>query len=569
MERKLKTGYPSIDKPWLKYYSKEAIKAVFPQMSAYDYLVQNNCTHLADTALIYFDKELSYGQLFKEINRAANAFQTIGVDKGEIVTICATTVPETIISIYALNKIGAIVDMYDPRKGIVADTGSKVLIVLDILSEMAEKYLLHDTSFEHVIILSMKDSMTSSAKMVYKFKMRGKTRHFIKGGIQWKKFLDQAQKCEFNDEKLVVNGDSAAAIVHTGGTTGTPKCVLLSNNNFNALAHQYSYLGLDYNRKQRFLDIMPPFIAYGLLLGMHMPLCLGISVILIPVFTIKDFDKLIWKYKPEHFSGVPTHFEYLMLSPKIRNFSLSFIVNPAVGGDKISINVENEINDFLRNHYSNKKITKGYGLTEASSTIASCTGKCNSLGSVGIPLIGNVISIFKPNTDIELTYYEEGEVCVIGPTNMIKYFKNPEETQEIFKRHKDGKKWLHTGDLGYMTEDGQLYIIDRIKRMYIRAEGYKIFAKKIEMIIEKCDAVGRCVIVGIPDPNHTQGQVPKACIILDEKYCGDKKTAVAEITKFCQDNLVERDFPEEIVLYSDFPLTAIGKVDYRALEKEL
>lgn len=569
MKKEVQTGYPSIDKPWLKYYSKEAIKAVFPQMSAYDYLVQNNCTHLADTALIYFDKELSYGQLFKEINRAANAFQTIGVDKGEIVTICATTVPETIISIYALNKIGAIVDMYDPRKGIVADTGSKVLIVLDILSEMAEKYLLDDTSFEHVIILSMKDSMTASAKMVYNFKMRGKSRQTINSGIRWKEFLDRAQKCEIDDEKSAERGDGAAAIVHTGGTTGTPKCVLLSNNNFNALAHQYRYLGLDYNRKQKFLDIMPIFIAYGLLWGIHMPLSLGITIILIPIFTLNELDSLIIKYHPEHFAGVPMHYIQLLNSVRLKKYDLSFIKNPAVGGDNLNKNDESRINSFLESNGCKKTIAKGYGLTEASSAISACCENCNSLGSVGIPLIGNVISIFKPNTDIELTYYEEGEVCVIGPTNMIEYFKNPEETQEIFKRHKDGKKWLHTGDLGYMTEDGQLYIIDRIKRMYIRAEGYKIFAKKIEMIIEKCDAVGRCVIVGIPDPNHTQGQVPKACIILDEKYCGDKKTAVAEITKFCQDNLVERDFPEEIVLYSDFPLTAIGKVDYRALEKEL
>lgn len=269
-------------------------------------------------------------------------------------------------------------------------------------------------------------------------------------------------------------------IVHTGGTTGTPKGVMLSDGNLNTMAFQYKRLGVEFTREQNFLNIMPPFIAYGVVLGIHMPLVLGLNDVLIPQFDPNKFADLIIKYKPAHLMGVPTHFDKLRTNKKMINYDLSFFKSAGAGGDAITAQFETEINQFLKEHKSEYDIAKGYGMTEISSAATACRGTVNKFQSVGVPHLKTVVSVFEPDTDKELPYGAKGEICMTSPTVMLGYYANEKETNQLLRVHSDGKTWIHSGDLGYMDSDGFVFIEGRTKRLIIRHDGFKIFPTLIE-----------------------------------------------------------------------------------------
>lgn len=363
--------------------------------------------------------------------------------------------------------------------------------------------------------------------------------------------------------------DTPAVVVHTGGTTGLPKGVVLSNENVNAIAHQYFY-GLQPERRQRFLNIMPPFIAYGIAIGIHMPLCCGNTDILIPQFAPSEFASLMIKYKPNHFCGVPTHFDSLMDSPQMKDFDLSFLVSAGVGGDHLSLKNEEKINHFLKSHGSKHKVSKGYGMTETCSCSCSCliyNDDSNEVGSVGVPLIGNTVAIYEIGSQKELPYNEQGEICVTGPTTMLGYYDNETETRKVIHRHADGSKWVHTGDVGYMTEDGLVYVVDRIKRIIVRTDGFKVYPSTIENVISKHESVTICAVVGVRDNGYSQGLLPQAFVVLKDGFAGREATVQKEIEVLCEKELAEYALPVAYTFLTALPLTAIGKVDYRALEQ--
>ena len=568
-EQKL-TGYPSIDKPWLKYYSEEAINSALPECTIYEYLWQNNKDHLDDIALNYFDRKITYGELFENIDKAACAFSAIGVKPGDIVTVCAVTIPETIYSFYGLNRLGAVSNMTDPRTSIdglkdyIIEVHSDVVICIDVVYPKIAK-AIEGTGVKTVLIISPADSLPQPKKAIYKVFNSTKIK-MNDIAVKWDEFIDNGK--EEIPNYPTYKKDVCCVIEHTGGTTGSPKGVMLSSDNINALACQYFY-GLDTSRQQKFLNIMPPFIAYGVAIGIHMPMCCGNTIILIPQFNPEKFDKLIVKYKPNHFCGVPTHFDTLLSSKRMDNFDLSFLVSAGMGGDKMDIDSEQKINDFLASHNNKYKVAKGYGMTETSSCSCSCLCKnneSNKLGSTGVPLIHNLISVFDASTGKELKYNEIGEICISSPTMMLGYFDNENETNKIIKRHEDGRLWVHSGDIGYMDNDGCLFIADRAKRMIIRHDGFKVFPSLIENAVSSHAAVKNCCAVGVADKQHSQGKLPVAVAVLKDNSCTNR--VKKELMQMCRDKLPEYVQPADFMFVSELPLTPIGKVDYRALEKQ-
>ena len=209
------------------------------------------------------------------------------------------------------------------------------------------------------------------------------------------------------------------------------------------------------------MNIMPPFIAYGVTCGIHLPFCFGTKNVPIPKFKPQDLPKLLKKYKPQTFMGVPAHFDAIIKSDELKNESLKYLKTPSGGGAPLSKKLEVEVNDFFKSHGCNAKIIKGYGMTELSSSCITTQNNVNSVGSVGVPLIKNNVSIFEPNSDKELLNGEEGEICITGPSIMRGYVSNPEEQKKVKKSHSDGSIWVHTGDLGYINENGELFISGR------------------------------------------------------------------------------------------------------------
>ncbi len=575
--KKNMTGYPTIDRPWEKFYTKEMLEKEIPKRTIYQDLYENNKDYLGSYSLNYFGRKITYQELFENIDVVSKALMRYGIKKGDIVTIASPTLPEVIYLFYALSRIGAIANMVDPRtskEGIedyLNEVQSNLFFIVDVAFPKVYD-IKKTTSVKDIVTISPSDSLPFGLSLGYKAKetienFKNKDKKIKNDSINWKDFykggIEPGRFIYPEYEK-----DTPVVIVHTGGTTGKPKGVVLSNDNINAASIQAIHCGIDFKREHNWLNIMPPFIAYGIGNGLHLPLVCGMEVILIPQFNPDEFDKLMIKHKPNHMVGVPSHYGSIIKSPRMKKQDLSYVIAPTVGGDKMDEKLEEETNKFLKEHNCSYKVTKGYGLTEVNAGVAICTSnETNDIGSVGIPLPKTVISIFDPETCEELKYGELGEICITGPNTMLGYYKKEDETNKILKVHNDGKIWVHSGDLGYMTDEGKLFIIDRIKRMIIRHDGFKVFPNLIEDVIMTHPNVKTCKVVGMPDLEHSQGKLPKAYIVLKDEFV-DLKVLEEEVFDLCKNKLPEYSQPVELEVKTVLPLTSIGKIDFVALENE-
>ena len=312
---------------------------------------------------------------------------------------------------------------------------------------------------------------------------------------------------------------------------------------------------------------MPPFIAYGVGNGLHLPLIVGMEVILIPSFNPNEFADLLNKYHPNHMVGVPSHYGNIIRNKKMRNQDLSYIIAPTVGGDSMDISLEIETNDFLRKHNCKYPACKGYCMSEVAAGVSICSSHaCNKIGSVGIPLTHTTMAIFDTATGKELSYNQEGEICMTGPNTMVGYYNNEAETNNVIKKHDDGLLWVHSGDIGYIDEDGFVFIRDRIKRVIIRHDGFKVFPSLIEKTVDTNDSVVSNCAVGIADTSHSQGKMPIVFVVLKDGCNADE--VKKELFELCQKELPEYVQPVDFAFIDKLPLTPIGKVNYQALEKE-
>lgn len=562
---------PSVMKPWLKYYNEVSITEGVPKCTLYNYLFQCNKDHLDDIALNYFDNNITYGELFDNIKKTASAYLSLGVKAGDIVTVCSVTTPEIVYSFYAMDLIGAVPNMVDPRTSIegiqeyIKEVKSKYICVLDeVYPKIQEAAAGMDLA--GIVIVSPADSLNNTKQIVYNLKNRNKNKYSA-NCFKWEMFIGKGTETLL--EPVPYSHEHCSAIVHTGGTTGSPKGVMLSDDAFNALAFQYRTLIVPLKRQQKFLNVMPPFIAYGFACGIHMPLSLGLTSILIPNLIPKKLAALILKYKPAHICGVPLHYQILANDKRMKHADISYLLNSGSGGDAITIGAENEVNLFLKSHGSKYPLSKGYGMTELCSTACTCMGDANKPGSVGIPLVKNTISAFEPGTDRELDLGEKGEICITGPTIMLGYYDKPEETANILHMHADGKLWVHTGDIGYIDEDGFVFIDNRIKRMIIRHDGFKVFPSMIENVISMHPAVETCSVVALRDNKQLQGDVPYAYIVLKKNVPEGERQIKSEIMELCRKKLPEYAQPVAYKFCESLYYTSIGKVDYLKLEKEL
>ena len=384
--------------------------------------------------------------------------------------------------------------------------------------------------------------------------------------MNWKQFIGLGHNATIIPAKK--DCSKTAIISHTGGTTGEPKGVMLSDSNINALMWQVN-VNFKNQRQEKNLVVLPPFVNYSLVHSMLLPLTLGLQVTLIPKYEADKFDEYVRKYKPNHISSIPPYLEALLTNETLKKMDLSCIKTIAYGGEAMNLQKEEEVNNLLRACGSNAKISKGLGSTEMVGAATTTREECNTIGNVGIPLARVNCKIVEPETFDELSYNQIGEICFAGPTLMSGYYNNREATDSIIKNHPDGIRWMHTGDLGYVNEDGVVFITGRIKKilMTVGKDGIptKIFPDRIEKVLMEHPAVALCCVIGIPDSERMN--YPRAYVILNEDY-HDTPELTNTLMKYCQDKLPEYMIPEEIVYRNEFPRTSRGKVDYRELERE-
>lgn len=570
VSEKILTGYPSVDKPWLKFYDSSALSAEFPRMTVYEYLLDRSKDNMDDCAMQYYGKEYTYRQLFENIDKVAAALKKSGVSEGDRVTICSLTTPDAIFCFYAVAKLGAVANIVEPRTNTeliverINTTSSKLAIILDIFYHKISGYELN---VNKVVITSLASNMDPVTKIGFKLTKGRKIPKpdYSDTVISWGDFL-KLGKGEAPVDAVQYKENTPVAIIYTSGTTGKSKGAQLTHDSLNTIGFQYRF-PFPYNRGDSFLDIMPPFIAYGLACGIHMPLTVGLKQIIIPAFSVDEFASYILKYKPNFFLGVPSHFDQLIKAPEMQSADLSFVKVCAMGGDILNPELELEIEKFLEEHHSKSKVFVGYGMTEMSSaatTLSYLTG--GKHGSVGIPFHINLVSIFEPGTDKELKYGEEGEICFCGPGMMYGYLNDPEETSKVIIEHSDGNRWVHTQDIGYMDEEGFVYFKDRIKRILVRPDGHNVWPSAIESIIVAHEAVRECAVVGLPNPAGTSGKIPTAFIVKSPDSDKSEETIENELREISHKKLPERDQALLYYFVDEIPLTPIGKVDYRKLE---
>ena len=577
MEKKM-TGYPSIDKPWLKYYAEDKRDFTIPDCTVYDYMCESNQDNLEEIALDYYGNEITYGELIHRIDQCAAAFRSLGVKKGEVVSFCNPTTPEMYFAFYALNAIGAVANMIDPRTNLsriaefIHNTNSRIVFYIDIAYPKL-KECLAGNNIEKAISISAGDSLPALLKIGYKIKnlqekSKLKTPNQTKY-LNWNQFftLGINEKGIKPKEKQTGAASLPAGIIYTSGTTGVPKGAVITNQNLLSMVMQNICADIGWAKKDRFLGIMPPFIAYGLVCGFTLPLCLGMRVTIIPKFEVEKFDSYIVKHKPHHVMGVPSYIENLMHSRIIQEANLSFVKTVIVGGDKMNPETEITVNEFLKQHHSGSRVIKGYGLTEMSSNaVFPRNDASNKIGSVGTPLIRNNLKIIDTNTGAELRYNEVGEICLTGPTLIDGYWNNEEETKRVFKIE-NGVRWIHTGDRGYMDEDGVVFFNDRVKRIIVRSDGHNVWPSDSEKVIEKHPCIENCCVVGVRDKTLGQGEIVTAFIVLKNGCGKSDKQVIEELKEELLKNLPTRDVPLKYFVRDNLPLSGVGKIDYRSLKQ--
>ena len=562
-EKKL-TGYPSIDKPWLKYYSEEAINAPLPQGTAYEYLLEKNKHALGDSALIYFKRKISYGKMFEYIDNAADAFSSLGVKRGDIVALALPNVPENIYCMYGLNKLGAIADMIDLRsKGdtllhYLKESEATVAVICSLFAENTFEILLQ-TNIKKLIVVSPFDSLYAPLRFLMKIK--AKKLDMPDCAMDWKAFLKLSGK----RVDIVGAADDVACIFHTSGTTGMPKGVMLSNCAFNAMALNIKGSGLRCVPGEVMMNQVPPFLAYNALCTTHLSLVEHFQMILLPDYRPDKFASNTIKLKPNYLVAGPADWSNFLVEPALKDkpVDLSFLLSLISGSDSMSQKSKDAVNALIRKNGCTVKIQEGYGMTEIGAGACANVPQRNIDGSVGIPLPLNNFCIYDNENDQELPYGESGEICMSGPTVMKGYYKMPEETANILRKHKDGTLWLHSGDSGYISEDGNLYLEGRLKRIIIRHDGIKVSPFSLEKTIMKHKNVSACCVVGQFDEEHQMGQVPIAFIVLKEY----NETTITEVKQLCEQGQSTNYLPHSYKVLETLPLTPNGKVDYRALEK--
>ena len=556
--------------PWLDYYSKEDKKIKFTDKNIYEYLKYMVGEDKDFIALNYFGNRISYNTMFEKIEQTSRALRSLGVKQGDIVTICMPNTPEAVITFYACNNIGAVADMIHPLSSAVQvkrylnEYKSRILLLIDVAYDRV-KDILCETSVYKTIIASAKDSMPLTMNIAYQITrgIKVKKPKFDQDFITWRDFLLRGltyNKPYINNMK----SKDVAIILHSGGTTGYPKGIMISNYNFNAEAQQGSINVCEVRPKDKIITILPIFHGFGLCISIHCPLCLRVETILIPEFDNKRFHKIMKNYKPNVIAGVPTLWEAMLDNKRFDDVDLSSLKYMISGGDYLTIPMERKINNFLHTHNAKICISKGYGMTESVAASAYTFEGTNEPGSIGIPMIGNSFCICDPQTNEVLPFGMEGEICVNGPTVMIGYYNNKEETKKVLKKHKDGKTWLHTGDIGYITPDGIIYFTQRLKRMIV-SSGFNVYPNMIEEVIEKHPDVKKCCVIGIPHPYKME--VPKAFITLNKKAKANSKLK-KELRELCKQELAAYSIPKEYEFRDELPKTLYGKIDFKRLEKE-
>lgn len=558
------------DAPWLKSYGEVKFHLDYPDFSISDALFESARKYPQQVALTFQDKDTTYAKLVPQIRQAEKAFRAIGIKEGDVVTVCMPNMPQTVVCLYAINAIGAVASMIHPLSAVheiafyLKEAQSKTLISIDQFYNKIRK-VRELVQLDKIIIARISDALSFVKSTAYKLIKERKFEKYTEDGtiLSWKNFMRKASECDI-DPSVKKTGNDLAVILFSGGTTGVTKGIKLTNLNFNALALQTGTMCNKPIQGKTMLAAMPMFHGFGLGVCVHTMMFWGGRSYLVPQVSVKGYSKLLKTAQPNYIAGVPTLYEGITRNKEMDNVDLSCLMGVFSGGDSLSIELKKKLDKFLADHGATVRVREGYGTTECVT--ASCLTPYNKEkeGSIGLPYPDTYYKICKPGTQDEVPFGTDGEICLRGPSVMLGYINHEEENKTTLQKHADGHIWLHTGDMGYMDEDGFIYFKQRIKRMIITS-GYNVYPSQIENIIDGMDEVHMSCVIGIPDPYKIQKV--KAFVQLAPGIVPSEEIK-QKILAYCKDRVAKYAIPYDVEFREQLPKTLVGKIAYTVLEKE-
>lgn len=532
--------------------------------SVYGYF-KNECKSFGEfNALSFYNVNVSCSGLLENIEKTASMLKNYGIKKGDVVVVSLPAIPEAVYLFYAINKLGAIYCGMDCRN----TEEENIKIINQVKPKICFVSDFHLPEFKNIDLSTIVyvNPVNSLGGFIEKF---GLFADFFKGRLfleakknnvyRYKEFLKKyGTENRVDDEN--VSGDDVCAYFYTSGTTYGRKCVVLTNKNMNSTVFQRSKDNSVQALKGycRLLNVMPLFTCYGIIHGTHLPLCNGNEIRLIPLFNDMKMKEMLIKEKPNKIITVPGHWDSFMRDD-FSDCDLSFLKSVVVGGDKMLPESVNKINSILKECGSSAFLTVGYGLTETCSSGAA-SDENTPVGSVGKGHCRTKIKITDCDTLQEVPTGTPGEICIHSPSVCKGYLDDKEATDKLLRVHDDGLLWLHSGDIGYVDEDGNIYFCERMKRMYVRYDGTKVSPYAIEQLLMKCPVVESCLVISKKDEEHSYGMCPAAAVVL--KKDADRSSAVKVIEKYSENNIAEYMRPKEIKIVDELPKTKFKKIDY-------
>lgn len=523
-----------------------------------------------EPAYEFYGRKTSYASFVRQIEQAARAFLSAGIHTGDAITVCMPNTPQALVCFYAINRVGAVANMVHPLSAqgeityYVNLSGSKMLLTVDLFYEKVEAALADADHPVTILTARMQEELPPHLAALYLLKKGKDYLRFPRSPhLLWSRFIKTGAGAELPEP--VFDERRTAVILYSGGTSGTPKGICLSDLNFNACAMQArEAIGLEFRTGLKMLSCMPLFHGFGLGINLHTVLIHGACCILMPTFTTKTYAAMLKRKKPNFIAGVPTIFDALLHTPQLEHADLGFLMGMFCGGDSLPVELKKRIDTFLKAHDAPTQVREGYGLTECVTASCLTPRDTSREGSIGIPFPDTVYTIVQPDTDNVLPAGQEGEIILRGPTVMLGYLNAPEETARTLRRLADGNIWLYTGDLGHMDEDGYVYFHQRLKRMII-TNGYNVYPSQLENAIDACPEVGYSCVIGVKDSRRMQRV--KAFIVPAEGVEPSEATKESILARL-KLRVAAYALPREIEFRTELPKTLVGKVAYRVLEEE-
>lgn len=528
--------------------------------------------------LYYYNNTLSWNETAAMVDQCAAALVANGVKKGDRVVICLPNMPQCVAAVYAVNKIGAVASMLHPLSvKSEADytinlVGAKFAFCFDV----SEKAFTQNPDVTVVKCRTAqyfpKSPYGVIANMLYKKKIKGKTApaENVKKLIDWADFLKEGEAYikESGVPETATDSLATAAIMMTGGTTGNPKGVMLTSEAINNLSYQLvdvveQVMNMKVNQDtDGMLSALPVFHGFGFALCMHVSMCVGMAQALFPAFDAKMCSDAIKKYHLNYIFGVPDFFEKVYKAGYLKGIDMSSMKLIGSGGDVVPYSLTEKMDRLLKENGAKVHFVTGYGLTECV-TVCTFTDPRREApqGCIGVPCYNIEAMTVKPGTT-EKCEGEDGELCIYSPTLMQGYWNDPEETSKMLVEHEDGRVWLHTGDMCFIDERGDIYYRQRLKRVY-KISGYLVYPSFIEETYRAMAEIYDCCVIGKEDGGKT---MLKLFVVKNKKFNNDDEAALIEkIKQFGEQNLSKWSIPREVVFIDALPRTKVGKVDFKVL----